>query len=188
MSCQQSNIDSKMKGTAQTCRRRSPIALERRFTYRFAVIASRMGSALAPYHERYDLSVATWRVLAVIGRYEPLSAKELARRTSTDPFRVTRALTTLAGKGFVSRQAHAHDRRRVSLRLTPTGRGIHDKIAQSLSDMERSVLEALSVREQTMLYRLLDKMDLRIASALDDGTLTACETVPPPDGVSILKP
>jgi hypothetical protein len=46
------------------------IALEERFTYRFAVIASRMGSALAPSHERYGLSVAAWRVLAVIGRYE----------------------------------------------------------------------------------------------------------------------
>jgi len=147
-----------------------------------------MGSALAPYHERYDLSVAAWRVLAVIGRHEPLSAKELARRTSTDPFRVTRALTTLAAKGLVSRQTDPNDRRRVSLRLTPTGRGTHDKIAQSLSDMERSVLEVLSVREQTMLYRLLDKMDLRIASTLDDGTLTACGSAPPSDSESIMKP
>lgn len=35
------------------------IALEERFTYRFAVIANRMGSVLAPSHERYGLSVAT---------------------------------------------------------------------------------------------------------------------------------
>ena len=187
MSCQQSDIDSRMKGTAQTCRQRGPIALERRFTYRFAVIASRMGSALSPCHERYDLSVAAWRVLAVIGRHEPLSAQELARRTSTDPFRVTRALTTLAGKGLVSRQADPNDRRRVSLRLTSTGRRIHDKIAQSLSDMERSVLEVLSVREQATLYRLLDKMDLRIASALDDGTLTASRAAPPSDSESNLQ-
>lgn len=177
-----------MNGTAQTCRRRSTIALERRFTYRFAVIASRMGSALAPCHERYDLSVAAWRVLAVIGRHEPLSAKELARRTSTDPFRMTRALTVLGARGLVSREADPNDRRRVSLRLTPTGRRIHDKIAQSLSDMERSVLEVLSVREQTMLYRLLDKMDLRISSALVDGTLTACGAAPPSDSKSIVKP
>ncbi|HNR92947.1 MAG TPA: MarR family transcriptional regulator, partial [Dokdonella sp.] len=81
------------------------IPLEERFTYRFAVIANRMGSVLAPSHERYGLSVATWRVLAVIGRYQPLSAKELARRTSTDPFRVTRALILLDEKGLVSRQA-----------------------------------------------------------------------------------
>ena len=35
------------------------IPLEERFTYRFAVIANRMGSVLSPSHERYGLSVAT---------------------------------------------------------------------------------------------------------------------------------
>ncbi len=149
------------------------IALEERFTYRFAVIASRMGSALAPSHERYGLSVAAWRVRAVIGRYEPLSAKELARRTSTDPFRVTRALTLLDEKGFVSRQADPQDRRRVSLRLTAPGRKVHDEIAMALSAMEHSVLQALGTREQALLFRLIDKLDRRIGTCLDDGAWSA---------------
>ncbi|MBX3704595.1 MAG: MarR family transcriptional regulator [Steroidobacteraceae bacterium] len=150
----------------QSSRRDGLLPLEQRFTYRFALVASRMGTALAPSHERYGLSVGTWRVLAVIARYEPLSAKELAQRTSTDPFRVTRALTTLAEKGFVSRQADPQDRRRVSLRLTRAGRGVHDEIAATLSEMERSVLVALSAREQAVLHRLLDKLDARIAACL----------------------
>lgn len=131
-----------MQENAQSSRRDGLLPLEQRFTYRFALVASRMGTALAPSHERYGLSVGTWRVLAVIARYEPLSAKELAQRTSTDPFRVTRALTMLAEKGLVSRQADPKDRRRVSLRLTRAGRGVHDEIAATLSEMERSVLGA----------------------------------------------
>jgi DNA-binding MarR family transcriptional regulator len=82
-------------------------------------------------------------VLAVIGRYQPLSAKELARRTSTDPFRVTRALILLDEKGLVSRQADSQDRRRVSLRLTAFGKKVHDEIATALSAMEQSSLNAL---------------------------------------------
>lgn len=72
--------------------------LERRITYRFALIASQMGSALAPSHlERYGISMAAWRVLAVIARHEPISATELAKRTSNDPFRVSRALVVDGG-------------------------------------------------------------------------------------------
>ncbi len=157
-----------MRENVQSSRRDGLLPLEQRFTYRFALVASRMGTALAPSHERYGLSVGTWRVLAVIARYEPLSAKELAQRTSTDPFRVTRALTMLAEKGLVSRQADPKDRRRVSLRLTRAGRGVHDEIAATLSEMERSVLVALSAREQAMLHRLLDKLDVRIAACLQE--------------------
>jgi DNA-binding MarR family transcriptional regulator len=145
------------------------IPLEERFTYRFAVIANRMGSALAPSHERYGLSVAAWRVLAVIGRYQPLSAKELARRTSTDPFRVTRALILLDEKGLVSRQADSQDRRRVSLRLTAFGKKVHDEIATALSAMEQSSLNALSARERAMLFRLIDKLDRHIGACLEVG-------------------
>lgn len=144
--------------------------LERRITYRFAVIASRMGSALAPIHlERYGLSVAAWRVLAVIARYEPLSAKDLATRTSTDPFRVTRALTTLSRKKLVSRQVDPADRRRASLRLTRTGHAVHDDIAVSLNRIERIVLGALTAHEQNLLFGLLDKLDDRILRRQDEG-------------------
>lgn len=40
----------------------------------------------------FGLSVTNWRVMAVIGRFEPVSAKEIAARTSTDAFFVTRAI------------------------------------------------------------------------------------------------
>ncbi|MCZ2076257.1 MAG: MarR family transcriptional regulator [Bryobacterales bacterium] len=140
--------------------------LEQRFTYRFAMTASWMGSALAPSHERFGLSVAMWRVLAVIGRYEPLSARELANRTSLDPFRVTRILTILCDKGFVSRRTDRTDRRKISLRLTRVGRATHDEIAKKLSEMERLVLDALSVEEQKTLFQLLDKLDASINTRL----------------------
>jgi len=140
--------------------------LEWRFTYRFSLIASRMGSVLAPSHRTFDLSVATWRVLAVIARYQPLSAKDLARRTSTDPFRITRSLATLTRHGLISREPDLVDRRKVSLRLTRTGHRVHDEIAGRLSDLERSILQALNTQERRTLFRLLDKLDSRIEEVL----------------------
>jgi len=137
--------------------------LEQRLTYRFGLIVTRMGHSLAQHHERWGLSVSSWRVMGVIGRYEPLSAKELAERTSLNPFRVTRALTVLSDKGFVSRKIDPQDRRRASLRLTRSGREVHDEIAARLSKMERLMLRDLSEHEQVVLHQLLDRLDARIA-------------------------
>ncbi len=142
------------------------IMLEQRLAYRLALLASRMGAALMPTHERHGLSVGVWRVMGVIGRYEPLSAKELARRTSTDPFRITRALAALSERKLVSRQADPKDRRRARLCLTRSGRRVHDEIVAEISQIESRVLGALSPREKTMLHLLLDKLDNSIVSQL----------------------
>lgn len=141
--------------------------LERRITYRFALIASQMGSALAPSHiERYGISMAAWRVLAVIARHESISATELAERTSNDPFRVSRALVTLTEKKLISRKADPKDRRRASLRLTASGRAAHQDIAGMLGRIESAVLSGLTAREKVMLFGLLDKIDMKVAEVL----------------------
>jgi DNA-binding MarR family transcriptional regulator len=141
--------------------------LERRITYRFALIASQLGSALAPLHmDRHGLSIAAWRVLAVIARHEPISATELAARTSNDPFRVSRALVTLTEKKLISRKPDPTDRRRASLRLTASGRAAHQEIAAALARIEGTVLSALSSREQVVLFGLLDKIDSKVAEVL----------------------
>ena len=50
-------------------------------------MASRITRHLAPWWKsEFGLTVTSWRVMAVIGRYEPLSAMQVAERTSTDAF------------------------------------------------------------------------------------------------------
>ncbi len=67
------------------------LPLEQWISYRFGLILSRVGQFTADmYRTKYKLSQPAWRSLAVIARYEPLSAGELAGRTSSDPFKVGR--------------------------------------------------------------------------------------------------
>jgi DNA-binding MarR family transcriptional regulator len=102
--------------------------------------------------ERYGLTVITWRVMAVIGRYAPLSAKEIAAHTSTDAFFVFRAVEQLVSRGYVIRDVDRRDRRKSSLQLSASGRAAHRSIeavinrveAQVLSDLDAIELEALS--------------------------------------------
>ena len=67
-------------------------------------MASRITRHLAPrWKSEFGLTVTSWHVMAVIGRYEPLSAMQVAERTSTDAFFVGRALDKLVEQGYLKK-------------------------------------------------------------------------------------
>lgn len=89
------------------------------------MISARVARFLSPMWEsRYGLSVDTWRILAVINRYGPVSAKEVAARISNDAFHVSRAIDRLVRLDLISRNVDAEDRRRASLEVTKGGRAV----------------------------------------------------------------
>src|ERR1700722_1315751 len=105
------------------------IPLEHWIGYRFGLIAARLGEYVAQmYASRYDLTMPAWRSLAVIARYQPLTAKELATLTSSDAFKVARAIELLVRRGLIRRDIDKSDRRRASLRLTAEGRKVYKDI------------------------------------------------------------
>ncbi|RJF69739.1 MarR family winged helix-turn-helix transcriptional regulator [Rhodopseudomonas palustris] len=131
--------------------------------YRFGLIASRIGSYLAPmYAERHDLTMPAWRSLAVIARYQPLTAAQLAKRTSSDAFKVARAIELLVRRGLIVRDVDQKDRRRASLTLTASGRKVHKDIENFVIRIERELMKALDDEEINVLRRCLDKLDTRL--------------------------
>jgi DNA-binding MarR family transcriptional regulator len=136
--------------------------LEGRLSYRCQMIATRITRVLAPmWQERYGLSVINWRVLAVIGRYMPVSAKDVVARSSTDPFFVSRAVEQLVTQGLVDRGQDPEDRRRLRLSLTAKGRRVHRDIEQAINRVEAAVTEGLSREERKLLDDLLSRLERR---------------------------
>jgi DNA-binding MarR family transcriptional regulator len=74
--------------------------------YRLSVLTNRVSSAIArTYSERFDLSIPEWRVMAVLGGVDGLSARDVAERTAMDKVQVSRAIARLADKKRVQRVA-----------------------------------------------------------------------------------
>ncbi len=145
----------------------APLPLDRWLSYRFGMVTSRIGRLVATLvRERHGLKLWEWRALAVIARFEPLSAKELSARSSTDPILVARAISALTGKGLASRDADPADRRRAVLRLTDAGRAMHDDVARAAMRIERVLAEPLTSDERAVLARALDKIDHQVAERL----------------------
>jgi len=105
------------------------LILERFVPYRLSVLMLRISNAIArSYERRFHLSVPEWRVMAVLGRFGPLSANGVAEKTQMDKVRVSRAVARLAAAGRVSRRVDRTDRRRSVLALTAAGEAIHREI------------------------------------------------------------
>jgi len=136
------------------------IPLEHWIGYRFSRIAARVGNYVAQmYVTRHDLTMPAWRCLAVIARYQPLTAKELATLTSTDAFKVTRAIELLVRRRLIRRDVDKEDRRRASLSLTAEGRTVYKDIEKFTMRLEQELTAEFDQAETAMLRQILDKLD-----------------------------
>jgi DNA-binding MarR family transcriptional regulator len=137
----------------------APLQLEHFLPYRLSILSNTISQAIADdYQRRYDISVTEWRVMAVLARFDGLSAREVAERTAMDKVAVSRALARLVEAKRVSRVTHDDDKRRSVLSLTEAGWTMHDEVAPMARAREREVLAKLDAEERVWLERILDKL------------------------------
>jgi DNA-binding MarR family transcriptional regulator len=138
-----------------------PLELERFLPYRLSILSNTISQAIAAdYQQRYDLSMTEWRVMAVLARFDELSAREVAERTAMDKVAVSRALARLVEAGRVVRDTHGEDRRRSVLQLSEDGWAVHDSVAPLARSHERRLLQRLDADEQRQLLAILDKLQV----------------------------
>lgn len=141
----------------------APIELENFLPYRLSILSNTVSQAIADdYQQRYDIGVTEWRVMAVLARFDGLSAREVAECTAMDKVAVSRALSRLVASGRVSRSVHIDDKRRSVLGLTASGWAIHDDVAPMARARERQLLAKLDAEERVWLERILNKLDGRL--------------------------
>jgi DNA-binding MarR family transcriptional regulator len=137
----------------------APLELERFLPYRLSIVSNTVSQVIADdYQRRFDLGVTEWRVMAVLARFDGLSAREVAERTAMDKVAVSRALARLVEAGRVDRSTHDGDKRRSVLNLSEAGWAIHDQVAPMARARERELLAKLNAEEQVWLARILAKL------------------------------
>lgn len=136
--------------------------LEHRPAYRFSILAALSTRALAGLlAEHSGLTVAGWRALSIIGAHEPLSSGSVARHSSMDADKVTRAVDRLVAKRLVAREADEADRRRVVLTLTVRGRKVYGEIDRRRREIDAKFLSVLTEAEREAFFATLDKLELQ---------------------------
>jgi DNA-binding MarR family transcriptional regulator len=152
-------VAARVTRSPRTARERAPLLLENFLPYRLSILSNTVSQAIAgDYQQRFALSVTEWRVMAVLARFDRLSAREVAERTAMDKVAVSRALARLVAAGRVDRSVHDDDKRRSVLRLSATGWLIHDEVAPMARIRERDLLRKLTADERASLTHILDKL------------------------------
>src|SRR5258707_5908122 len=89
----------------------TPLRLSAWLPYRLFIVAAQVARPLeAFYVERFGLSQAAWRVLAVVAERTGVSASEISPACALDPFAVSRGISQLIARGFVRRTTAKADR------------------------------------------------------------------------------
>ena len=145
---------------------RRKLVLDEFAPYRIVALGHAVSGRLARAYRDENITIPEWRVLAVIGEADRVAARDVVRRTPMDKMTVSRAVTSLEQKSFVSRAPDESDRRVSMLSLSPEGRKVFDRVSALALAYEDDLLSTLEPDEAAAFRLALEKLEAR--AHLDD--------------------
>ena len=119
------------------------------------IIADQFGAeALAPH----GLSIAMWRVIAVLASAGPQRQIDLAELTSTDASTLSRLVTRLVRLGLVTRARSASSNREVAVKLSAKGAALVARLIPIAREYENVAIAGLPAQELAVLKRCLRRV------------------------------
>lgn len=136
-----------------------PLELENFLPYRLNVLAETVSQSLARFYEsRFGIAIPEWRVVATLGQYSKMTAKDIGAHSRMHKTKVSRAVASLETKGLVERRPNIEDMRESFLELTPKGRRVYAELTPDALAFSRALVASLSPEEQEALERILERL------------------------------
>ena len=136
------------------------LALETFTPYRLNRIAAAMSERLrGVYGRQYDLTVPEWRILATLGQFGEMTAKQIGAHSVMHKTKVSRAVSALATRRWLTRRENAGDRREEFLKLTPAGLAAYAAILPAISKFETELAAELGREDARALVRSLNRLE-----------------------------
>lgn len=140
------------------------LRLEEFLPYRLNVLAALASEALSRiYRERHGISVPEWRVLATLGQYGRLTARDIGAHSHMHKTKVSRAVADLEARRLVIRTVSREDRREAHLSLTAKGRRVYCDLVPEALAFGRVLEEGLSAGERRALDKAITTLTRRAA-------------------------
>jgi DNA-binding MarR family transcriptional regulator len=131
--------------------------------FRISSVSRRLANACADvYFAEFGITVPEWRLMAQIGRFGSISAKDIAEKISMDRVSISRAAGKCLSEGLIKETPNASDRRSKVLSFTPKGKALYEKIIPRACELANLVEAGLTKTEAKTLKALLGKLDKSI--------------------------
>jgi len=132
---------------------------------RFAERYARMQKQVA---DTLDLTVAEVRLLRMFEHDTMLASSGLARRLGLSNSRMTRILDGMVAKSLVRRSVSEHDRRVLTLTLSPKGRVIRNRLTDMLVHTHGEILDAVPEEHRLSAITFLQQLSTALSEAGSD--------------------
>jgi DNA-binding MarR family transcriptional regulator len=119
------------------------------------IVAEQFGADALAEH---GLSIAMWRVMAVLASRGSQRQIDLADLTSIEVSTLSRLVTRLIRKSLVTRARSANSNREVTVKLSPKGRSLVNHLIPIALDFEAAAVAGLSAKDIGVLKRCLRRM------------------------------
>lgn len=114
----------------------------------------------AVYRDRYGMTRTQWRVLAHLGQFGAMTARDICARSHIEKTKVSRAVAALEGDGMLGRTPSPEDGRAEILSLTEKGRAAYADLGELAKAHDRAlrgvVGQEASAKLDEVLQRLID--------------------------------
>lgn len=128
--------------------------------FRLSSVSRKIANACADvYFAEFGITVPEWRIMAQVGRFGSISARDISDKISMDRVAISRAAAKCVSLGLIRETPHPDDRRRKLLTFTPKGKSLYKTIIPRACELANVVETGLSRAEAKTLKALLEKLD-----------------------------
>lgn len=110
------------------------------------------------YAEKYGIGIPEWRVIATLGEYEVVTARDVSSSTAMHKTKVSRAVAALEKRGFVTRDKNPDDMREQALKLTAAGIAVYEDIIPKALAYSQELQDALTHEQQALMNDIFDRL------------------------------
>ncbi|MBO6718227.1 MAG: MarR family transcriptional regulator [Rhizobiaceae bacterium] len=140
------------------------LALEDFLPYRLNRLAEAVSRDFSGiYKERFGLTRPEWRLLATLGQYGTMTATEVGAHSAMHKTKVSRAVTALAQRRWLTREVDEHDRRVEHLTLTKAGEAAYGELVPLARAFEAALLDKLASADQRAALSGIDALESVLA-------------------------
>ncbi len=122
----------------------------------------------AAYRDRYGMTRTQWRVLANLGKFGAMTARDICVISHIEKTKVSRAISALEADGVLTRTTSDQDRRVEILSLTEKGKAVFADLGQLAIAFDASLRARLGPGQAANLEALLQALKL-LSSGASDG-------------------
>lgn len=124
------------------------------------------------YRDRYNLTRTAWRVMANLGKFGAMTARDICAISHIEKTKVSRAVSVLHQQGLLARIPSAKDGRAEILSLTEQGLVVFADLGQRAVDYDRILRKQLGAKAAKdlnhILLAIMAMRDDRAAGSDDD--------------------